>query len=186
VTRWFYHVAPIVQVRTAGGIQETVIDPSTQSGPVALDVWLGAMGIAPAGFSRLTHQQLMAHLAAPPPGPLVNGFPAGEKLVWTTDRNTMYPGEGPADDSRRADAELAALTPTMTAYAALATVHEIAAAVRAELAKPAATAADVIGAIRAGAPTARATLWIQFPTLRSDAITRFPADQAAIDAAVGP
>jgi hypothetical protein len=186
VTRWFYHVAPIVQVRTAGGLVETVIDPSTQAGPVSIDVWLGAMGVAPASYSRLTHAALMAHLAAPPPGPIVNGFPAGEKLVWTTDRNTMYPGEGPADDSRRADAELAGLNPTMTGYARLAAVHEIAADVRAELARPGATAAAVIAAIRRGAPAARAMLWAQFPQLRGDAIARFPGDQAAIDAATGP
>ena len=36
-TTWWYHVAPIVRVKTAGGaIEETVIDPSTQSGPVPI------------------------------------------------------------------------------------------------------------------------------------------------------
>ncbi len=186
VTRWFYHVAPIVRVNTGSAIVETVIDPSTQPGPVSVDVWLAAMGVLPAGYSRLTHAQLMTHLAAPPPGPIVNGFPGGEKLVWTTDRNTMYPGEAPADDSRRADAQQAGLNARMTGYAQLATVHEIAAAVRAELARPAATAADVIAAVRRGAPMPRSVLWAQFPQLRADAVARFPGDQAAIDAAIGP
>ena len=30
----------------------------------------------------------------------------GEQNVYTTDRNTMYPGEGPHADSAHADAEL--------------------------------------------------------------------------------
>ena len=186
VTRWFYHVAPIVRVNTGSAVVETVIDPSTQPGPVSVDVWLASMGVTPASYSRLTHAALMTHLAAPPPGPIVNGFPGGEKLVWTTDRNTMYPGEGPAGDSRRADAQQAALVPTMTGYAQLATVHEIAAAVRAELARPAATAADVVAAVRRGAPLPRSVIWIQFPQLHADAVARFPSDQAAIDAAVLP
>jgi hypothetical protein len=186
VTRWFYHVAPIVRVNTGSAIVETVIDPSTQPGPVSVDVWLAAMGVTPASYSRLTHAALMTHLAAPPPGPIVNGFPGGEKLVWTTDRNTMYPGEGPADDSRRADAQQTGLNARMSGYAQLATVHEIAAAVRAELAKPAATAADVIAAVRRGAPLPRSVIWMQFPQLRAEAVARFAGDEAAIDAAVAP
>jgi hypothetical protein len=186
VTRWFYHVAPIVRVNTGSAVVETVIDPSTQPGPVSVDAWLAAIGVAPASYSRLTHAALMTHLAAPPPGPLVSGFPGGEKLVWTTDRNTMYPGEGAADDSRRADAQQAGLVPTMTGYAQLATVHEIAAAVRAELARPAATAADVVAAVRRGAPLPRSVIWMQFPQLHADALARFPGEAAAIDAAVLP
>jgi hypothetical protein len=186
VTRWFYHVAPIVRVNTGSAIVETVIDPSTQPGPVSVDVWLAAMGVTPASYSRLTHAALMTHLTAPPPGPIVNGFPGGEKLVWTTDRNTMYPGEGPADDSRRADAQQTALSARMTGYAQLATVHEIAAAVRAELARPASTAADVVAAVRRGTPLPRSVIWLQFPQLHAEALARFPGDQAAIDAAVLP
>jgi hypothetical protein len=179
VTRWGYHVAPIVRVRTAGGLQETVIDPSTQAGPVSVGAWLAAMGVAAGTYNRFTHAALMAHLAAPPP-------PGGEKNVWTTDRNTMFPNEGPADDSRRADAQLAGLNPRMTGYGQLASVHEIAAEVRAELALPGSTAATVIAAIRRGAPTARAMLWAQFSQLRADAVARFPGDAAALDAAIGP
>ena len=73
----------------------------------------------------------------------------------------------------------------MTGYAQLATVHEIAAAVRAELARPAATAADVDR--RGPARRAAAALGAsgsQFPQLHADAVARFPGDQAAIDAAV--
>src|SRR4051794_23805466 len=186
VTRWFYHVAPIINVRTATGVEQQVIDPSTQSGPVPIESWVGAMGVPPGGYSRLTHDQLMAHLAAPPPGPSVSGFPMNERLVWTTDRNTMFPGEGPADDSRRADADLEGLNPRMTDYAGRAATHEVAAAVRAELAKPGVTAADVISVIRAQDVTARAGLWARFPTLRSEVVARFPGDAAALDAAVGP
>ena len=186
VTRWFYHVAPIINVRTAAGVEQQVIDPSTQAGPVPIATWLGAMGVAPASYQRLTHDQLMAHLAAAPPGPNVGGFPMGEQLVWTTDRNTMYPGEGPEDDSQRADAELEGLTPTMTDYAGRAATHEVAAAVRAELANPAATGMSVIRVIRAQPVAARAALWTRFPTMHSEVVARFPGARSALAAAVGP
>src|SRR5215218_246270 len=180
VTRWFYHVAPIINVRTASGVQRHVIDPSTQAGPVPIETWLGAMGVPPAGYQRLTHDQLMAHLAAPPPGPSIEGFPMGERLVWTTDRNTMYPGEGPADDSRRADAELEGLNQRMTDYASSAATHEVAAAVRAELANPAATGMSVIRVIRAQPVAARGALWTRFPTLHSEVVARFPSARSAL------
>jgi hypothetical protein len=172
VTRWAYHVAPVVG--------ETVIDPSTQPGPVSVDAWLASVGVAAGTYNRFdSFADLQAHLAAPPP-------PGGEKNVWTTDRNTMFATEAPSPDSGRADAELAALDARMTAYVGLASVHEIAAAVRGALAAPAAAAADVIAAIRGGVPAARAVLWTQFPLLRGDAVARFPDDAAAIDAATGP
>jgi hypothetical protein len=185
-TRWFYHVAPLVMVRTATGVAETVIDPSTQSGPVALDVWLGTMGVNAGTYQRMTQDQLVAHLHSPNPIPLPNEYPANERLVWTADRNTMYPGEGASPDSGRADAQLQGLNPTMTTYARLATIHELAAAVRAELANPAATSASVIAVIRRGDPTWRGYFWTQFPRLHTEAVARFPTDEAALDAAVGP
>jgi hypothetical protein len=186
VTRWFYHVAPLVQVRTATGVTETVIDPSTQSGPVSLDVWLATMGVNSGTYQRMTQDQLVAHLRSPNPIPLPSEYPTNEKLVWTADRNTMYPGEAASPDSARADAQQQALTPTMTDYSYRARVHEIAAAVRAEMAKPGATAASVIAVIRAGDATFRPYLWSLFPQLRSEVVARFPGDQAALDAAVGP
>jgi hypothetical protein len=186
VTRWFYHVAPIVQVRSATGVTETVIDPSTQSGPVALDVWLSTMGVNAGTYQRMTQDQLVAHLASPNPIPAPNEYPANEKLVWTADRNTMYPGEAASPDSARADAQQEQLTPTMTTYARLATIHELAAAVRAEMANSAATAASVIAVIRRGDPAWRGYLWQQFPQLHTEVLARFPPDQAALDAAVGP
>jgi hypothetical protein len=186
VTRWFYHVAPIIQVRTAGGIQQHVIDPSTQGGPVPIETWLAAMSVPPGSYQRMTHDELLAHLAAPPPGPMMGQFPVGERLVWTTDRNTMYPGHAGAADSRYANQEMERLNPRMTDYAANAATHEVAAAVRAELAKPGVTAADVIAVIRGSDATARAALWARFPTLRAETVARFPGDEAALDAAVGP
>jgi len=185
-TRWFYHVAPIINVRTATGVEQQVIDPSTQPGPVTIDAWLGAMGTPGSAYQRLMHDQLMQHLAAAPPGPNVGGFPMGERLAWTTDRNTMYPGQGPSADSGRADAELEGLNSTMSDYAGRAATHEVAAAVRAELAKPTATAASVIAVVRSADAAARAGLWARFPTLHNEVVARFPADQAAIDAATGP
>src|SRR3569832_470287 len=124
-------------VRTAKGVTEMVIDPSTQSGPVALDAWLATMGLNAGTYQRMTQDQLVAHLHSPNPVPKPNEYPVNEMLVWTADRNSMYPCEAASPDSGRADAQLQGLNPTMTTYARLATVHELAAAVRAELANPA-------------------------------------------------
>ena len=140
----------------AGAIEETVIDPSTQSGPVPIAAWLAAMGVAPGdvlaqdacgadGASRRAAARADDRGASR----------AGEQIVYTTDRNTMFPGQGPHADSAHADAKLEGLNPRMTGYAALAATHEIAAAVRTELARPGCTAADVIAAVRKGAPAAR-------------------------------
>jgi hypothetical protein len=187
-TRWFYHVAPIINLRGPNGVEQVVIDPSTQPGPVTVDVWLSAMGTPAGGYQRMTHAQLMQHLAdaRTAGGPMVNGFPVNEQLAWTTDRNTMYPGQGPTADSRYADAELASLNPRMTSYADAAATHEVAASVRAELARPGATATSVVAAIRAHPPLPRASLWLRFPQLRAEAGARFPGQEAALDAAVGP
>jgi len=186
VTTWFYHVAPLVQVRTAAGVVPNVIDPSTQSGPVTIDAWLAKMGVTAPTFGVMTHEQLLAHLAAPSFGPRYLGFPANEQLAWTTSRNVMFPSSPPEADSDRAEATVAARTPETTSFAQMAAVHEIAAAVRQELTRPGCTAADVVAAIRRAPPTVRAWLWIGFPTLRSEIVARFPADQVAIDAAPGP
>jgi hypothetical protein len=98
----------------------------------------------------------------------------------------MSPGSPPEADSGRAEASVAASTVDTTGFAQMAAVHEIAAAVRQELARPGCTAADVVAAIRRGPPTVRAWLWIIFPILRSEIVARFPADQVAIDAAPRP
>ncbi len=186
-TRWFYHVAPLVKVRTPEGIHYWVIDPSTQRTAVPVDTWLATMGVQPGSFRQLTHAQLMEHLkaGAASGGPLYEGFPTNERLVWTTDRNTVYPTDGPAGDPLRANEQVAEQHPRLSSYAVGAAVHETAAAVRAELARPDATAASVIAAVRSGGPTSR-WLWQMFPWLYNQTITRFPADKAAIDAAIGP
>ena len=188
VTSWFYHVAPIINMRGPAGVTQVVIDPSTQPGPVPIDAWLAAMGTPANAFQRMTHDQLMQHLADARArgGPNVDGFALNEQLAWTTDRNTMYPGQGPERDSRNANAEMERLGPTMTDYADRAAVHEVAAAVRAELARPGATGASVVAVIRTHPPPARGGLWARFPQLRAEVGTRFPGEDAAFDAAIGP
>ena len=81
-------MAPIINMRGSSGVQQIVIDPSTQPGPVPVDVWLSAMGTPASGYQRMTHAQLMQHLADAQAagGPMVNGFPRDEQLAWTTDR----------------------------------------------------------------------------------------------------
>ena len=74
----------------------------------------------------------------------------------------------------------------MTDFADRAAVHEVAAAVRAELARPGATGASVVAVIRTHPPPARGGLWARFPQLRAEVGARFPGQDAAFDAAVGP
>jgi hypothetical protein len=185
VTRWWYHVAPIVEVRTPAGVQYLVIDPSTQSRPVTVGEWLATMGVAEGGYRELTHEQLMAHLAAGQGGPQMYGFPVNERLVWETDRHTMYPGEEPAADSTRANTQLAGEHARLTDYANRAAVHALAAAVRDVLARPDATLANVLAVVRGGGGWQQ-WLWSAFPQLRAQLVQRFPGQEAAIDAAVKP
>ena len=91
--------------------EETVIDPSTQSGPVPIATWLAAMGVAPGTYSRKTHAELMAHLAAPRPGPDDGRLPrrGADRLH---DRSQHDVPRGRAErDSANADAELEGLNP---------------------------------------------------------------------------
>ena len=74
----------------------------------------------------------------------------------------------------------------MTGFADAAATHEVAAAVRTELARPGATGASVVAVIRTHPPAARGGLWARFPQLRADVNARFPGQEAAFDAAVGP
>jgi hypothetical protein len=188
-TRWFYHVAPIINVRGPSGTQPMVIDPSTQPGPATVDAWVAAMGTPASAYRRMTHDQLMQHLAdsRSTPGPKTFGvFPENERLLWTTDRNTMGPTEGPSADSGRADAGLRGANANMTGFADAAATHEVAAAVRTELARAGATGASVVAVIRTHPPAARGGLWARFPQLRADVNARFPGQEAAFDAAVAP
>ena len=184
-TPWIYHVAPIVNVRTTTGVEHFVFDPSTQTRPVPVSEWLATMGVAAGSYRELTHQQLMDHLAATRGGPLTHGFPPNERLVWTTDRHTMNPTDGPASDSTRANEQLADQHTRLSGYAYAAAVHEAAAAVREVLARPDATAAELVDAVRRAGPAAK-YLWWMFPQLHVDARARFPQDQDAIDGAVRP
>ena len=126
-----------MKVRTPEGIHYWVIDPSTQRTAVPVDTWLATMGVQPGTFRQLTHEQLMEHLkAGAASGPNFRGFPMGEKLVWTTDPNTLYETDGPSSDPSRANEQLAEMHPQLSSFAAAEAVHETAAAVRAELAAP--------------------------------------------------
>jgi glutaminase-like protein len=185
VTEWFYHVAPIVKVRTPAGIEYFVIDPSTQATAVPVREWLATMGVAPGSYRQMTHQELMAHLAADHPGPREHGFPKGEKLVWTTDPNTMYPTDPPAPDSTRSRAQYHGAHKQLSNYAERAAVSEVAAAVRQELRNPGATAASVIAIIRRGQPWSQ---WLQsgFGMLHAELMNRFKGDRAAIEEALKP
>ena len=63
----------------------------------------------------MTHAQLMQHLAdsRSTPGPKTFGvFPENERLLWTTDRNTMGPTEAPPPTRAVRTRDCAAPTPT--------------------------------------------------------------------------
>jgi hypothetical protein len=105
--------------------------------------------------------------------------------LWTTDRHSFYPNDAPASDSTRANEQLADQHTRLSGYAYAAAVHEAAAAVREVLARPDATAAELVDAVRSAGPAAK-YLWWMFPRLLVDARARFPQNHDAIDGAVRP
>ncbi len=58
---WGYHVAPIIKVRhPSGNVFDVVMDPSLGRGPLALDEWVGMMGVNRSNYLRF-------HLPEGPP-----------------------------------------------------------------------------------------------------------------------
>jgi hypothetical protein len=177
---WWYHVAPVIRVSagTQGESAEMVLDPSMMDRPVPINDWTGQM--SGGTFSRLTLSQLESELQTHP------GY-RGMTVTYTASRQTYYPiktGEPPAT-SQGAELEHQRNRPTLTDYAMLALVHELAAAIRRLLRQAPVNAANIINAINAAHPLARSNLWALFPNLRqevSDALD--PADMARIESAI--
>jgi hypothetical protein len=177
---WGYHVAPIVHVRTGNRVVEMVMDPSLHSRPVPLADWL--RGMSPNGFSRMGLGDLdaFAHRSLIGQGSVITG------------RDAYYPS-GSGGDPESAHAALERDRPRLTGYSRAAVLHEIAAVIRSELARPAPDINVIIHAIQIAphspAPgslgPARRDLWIQFPALRAQLAARLsPGDMAAIDSEV--
>jgi glutaminase-like protein/uncharacterized protein DUF4157 len=177
---WWYHVAPIVRVRDAlGVVRETVLDPSMGVSPLELNQWLGRMsGVA---FSRKSPEEARAEAV------LTHGdFAPGDHFVFTFDRNAFYPGDvAGAPTAQDAQTRLEQARPTMTGYAKLAQVHEIAAAIRGAMTGMVVDVPAIIAAIRAAPREARQALFPRFPHLGTELQARVaPADMASIIAEV--
>jgi hypothetical protein len=137
--QWWYHVAPIIQVRSPEGrISRMVMDPSMASGPITVAAWTGMM--APEQFHEVPLagvQQMMQQNR----GTLYNSPTAiNHPMTFTTDRNTMTPDDagnvgagGPGTTSNTpasVGAELNANMGVLQNYAKLAQLHELAASIR--------------------------------------------------------
>jgi len=177
---WWYHVAPIINVREAGNVVRTVIDPSIAPGPITIGQWTGMM--SGRTFTELTVAQVQAHLAA-------NGdYTPDQATTFTGDRNTFGPS-GPFDspDSTAADAQMEGVRPRISDYAAEAPLHEVASVIRGELRKAAADVPAIVAAIGRVPPAARAQMWTVFPQLQAELQGRLsPAEMAQVNAALGP
>ena len=115
-TTWFYHVAPIINVRGPSGSQQIVIDPSTQPGPATVDAWLAAMGTPASAYRRMTHDQLMQHLADSrgTPGPKTFGVFPRERAP-AVDHGPQHDGaDGRARPPTRAARTRGCAAPTPT------------------------------------------------------------------------
>lgn len=178
---WWYHVAPVIRVSAGaqGGTNEMVLDPSMMDRPVPIVEWTGRMNSST--FSRLTLSQLESELRAHP------DYPRNRPLTYTASRHTYYPIEagGPPATPEQAESLHESNRPRLTTYAAMATVHELAAAVRRALGQASVNADDIVNAINAAQPLARQNLWALFPNLRqevSDVLD--PADMARVESAI--
>jgi hypothetical protein len=131
---WWYHVAPIIQVRLpAGTIMEMVIDPSIFANPAPVAAWTASM--SPENFQRVPDGGLQSVLAHAGPN-AQNGFPVDRPMVFTGDRNAFFPADAvnvnTADHANQQYAQVAA---RMQYYAQLAQFHQLAAHIRTALAQ---------------------------------------------------
>jgi hypothetical protein len=183
---WGYHVAPIVQLRTTDGrVIEAVMDPSLESQPVPLADWLRRM--SPNSFSRMGLSELEDFSSYTLRG---QGSVITSRDIYDPGRAGSGPSGGDAESAHGA---LERDRPRLTDYSRLAVLHEIAAVIRDQLARPTVDIAPIIHAIQIAprSPTAvrplpaRHDLWIWFPELRTRLAARLGApDMAAIDAEV--
>jgi len=132
---WWYHVAPIIQVRmpVTNQITEMVIDPSIFNGPVPVGAWTGSM--SPEKFERIPDGGLQAVLANPGAN-ANNGFPVDRPMTFTADRNAMFPADAAhANTADQANQQYAMLAQRMQYYAWLSGWHQLAADLRTALAQ---------------------------------------------------
>lgn len=173
---WWYHVAPVIRVRNAQGqIIETVIDPSLAGGPITIDDWWRKMRTD--RYDRLTPEQIQELR-----NPVTGEYPAGRNLLFTTGRDVFFPTE----DVRGSTPEQAAeqmenVRGRLTNYAMRASVHELAAFVRMQLAAPVPNVAALVARLQAAAPWQRQALRVLFPNLLAAIFSRLgPADRTTV------
>jgi hypothetical protein len=141
---WWYHVAPIIKVRNPldNTVSDMVMDPSMFGGPVPIGTWTGAM--SPDEFHRVPDGGLQQILDKPGNN-AGNGFPENQNLVFTADRNTMFPGDaGHANTPEHAAEQYAQLADRMQYYAQIAQWHELAASIRQKLPGAPATSQQIL------------------------------------------
>lgn len=177
--KWWFHVAPIIRVRTSSGtIVDRVMDPSMANEPISIDHWTRKMSTGV--FLRLTQDQLVEHLRANR-----GRFASNIQVTSITSKNVYMP-YGPFDEGpSEAHARLEGHRSRMTGYADLAAAHELAAVIRKQLRRNTIDADLIVGAIRASSRRTRLLLWSTLPNLRVALAARLsPADMARIDAEV--
>lgn len=140
---WWYHVAPIIRVQqTDGSIQRMVMDPSTATAPISISAWTGLM--RPEQFNEYDMAGIQAYLAQN------GGFLSTDNVVYTTPRDTFSPTGFREDDPAAADQDFNNVRSRMSRYAELERAHEMAAAIRTELANPTPSADRIIAIFNAG------------------------------------
>jgi hypothetical protein len=158
--RWWYHVAPIIQVtQDDGSTVDMVIDPSMTSGPIAISQWTGMM--SNETFENMTVGEV-EQLVQSSGGE----YPSGRSIVYTADRHAY----GPMDFGPRTEADSesahAGAHDRVSGYATdYAPAHELAARIRQELRNDPIDVDGLRGAVTAASDTARQGLRALFSNL---------------------
>ena len=173
---WWYHTAPILRVRDPQrGVVQMVIDPSIASGPVTIEQWTGLMRNEP--FARMSLEDVQSLVKER------GDYPTGRNIVFTAPREQYLPPSRypePEEAEERTQARR-----TLTGYARLVPVHELAASIRRLLAALPVDVEAILTAIRGASATARHILWSHFPRLRTQLHAAVsPADFGRIEAAI--
>lgn len=141
-TNWWYHVAPIIEVKKADGtIVEMVIDPSVTDHPITVDEWTGLM--RSDGFEHMTLDQIRTEYSNN-----ADNYPNNRSITYSTDRSAYIPGDfNETEDKAYEHAQMNSDRPLISDYARMATAHDAVAFIRSELQKPVGQPIDVAGII---------------------------------------
>ena len=159
--RWWYHVAPIIQViQEDGSVSDMVLDPAMTNQPVSVERWTSMM--SDDTFDDMTIEEV-ADLVTRGGG----NYPSGRSIVYRAGRHAYGPFDfGSLTEADSEAAHSGSGHSRISEYATMyAPAHELAASIRRELRRDPVDGDRLHRAVRTASDTAREGLRLLFPNL---------------------